>query len=379
MGLSLGRESEYNNARIPALDYRWPACACRTQTGGATGKINVMFSERTYIRKTRYAAQLFFLLLTIFIGYNFYRFVLHFINPVYPYVQRPPSVDAFLPIGGFMAFKYFLLTGIIEPVHPSGFILFVAVVLVSMLMKKGFCGWICPIGTVSQYFWMAGERIFGRGFTIEKHTDMGLRSLKYVLMSLFLILIGIAMTPNMMVLFFITDYYKTADVRMMRFFTNMSAVTMWVLIALGILSLFYKNFWCRYLCPYGALLGLVSLISPVKIRRNAEKCNHCRSCSIHCPTSIDVEKKEVVSSPECFGCMTCISRCPAEGALDITFRAGKKLKVLRPYLYPAILVIVFYMVIGVGVLSGKWHSQVPNEDYERIIPQLIHVKNGILK
>ena len=194
-----------------------------------------------------------------------------------------------------MAFKYFLLTGIVEPVHPSGFIMFVAILGVSLVVKKGFCGWICPVGTLSQYIWMAGEKVFGRNFRIGPFTDISLRSIKYLLLGLFVFLIGIAMPPNMMALFFIADYYKIVDVRMMKFFTEMTTLTMWVLIALGVLSLLYKNFWCRYLCPYGALLGLLSRFSPFKVRRNEEKCIHCHACTRHCPTLIDVEKKEVVN------------------------------------------------------------------------------------
>ena len=101
-----------------------------------------------------------------------------------------------------MAFKYFLFTGIVDPVHPSGFILFAAILGVSLVMKKGFCGWICPIGTLSQYVWMAGEKVFGRNFRIGRFTDISLRSLKYVLLGLFIFLIGVAMPPNMMALFY---------------------------------------------------------------------------------------------------------------------------------------------------------------------------------
>jgi polyferredoxin len=269
-----------------------------------------------------------------------------------------------------MAFKYFLLTGIIEPVHPSGFILFVAILGVSLVMKKGFCGWICPIGTLSQYVWMAGEKIVGKNFTIEKTTDAILRSLKYILLSLFLLLIGVAMAPNMMLLFFITDYYKVVDVRMMKFFTEMSTLTLWILVALVVLSLLYKNFWCRYLCPYGALLGLLSRFSPFKIRRNEEKCIHCHACTRHCPTLIDVEKRDVVKSEECFGCMTCVSRCPAEGALDLSVRPAKKAHIIKPSLYPLILIVLFYLVIGIGMAAGKWHSQIPYEEYQRLIPEV---------
>ena len=117
-----------------------------------------MHTERTYVRFLRYAVQFGFVLLTLFIGYRFYQFVQHFEVPGRPFVQRPAAVDAFLPIGGLMAFKYFLFTGIVEPVHPSGFILFVAILGVSLIMKKGFCGWICPFGTLHHFFanWKSG-------------------------------------------------------------------------------------------------------------------------------------------------------------------------------------------------------------------------------
>jgi polyferredoxin len=329
-----------------------------------------MNAERPYLRILRYSVQAAFLLLTLFVGHRFYQFVQHFEAAGRPFVQRPPSVDAFLPIGGLMAFKYFILTGIVEPVHPSGFIMFAAILGVSLVMKKGFCGWICPVGTLSQYIWMAGEKVFGRNFRIGPFTDISLRSIKYLLLGLFVFLIGIAMPTNMMALFFIADYYKIVDVRMMKFFTEMTTLTLWVLVALGTLSLLYKNVWCRYLCPYGALLGLLSRISPFKVRRNEEKCIHCHACTRHCPTLIDVEKTEVVTSEECFGCLTCVSRCPAEGALELTAGAGKKVRVVKPWLFPVFLVALFYLVIGIGVATDNWHSKIPYEDYQQLIPEV---------
>lgn len=329
-----------------------------------------MHHERAYLRFLRYSVQAAFFLITLFIGYRFFLFVQQFEKAGLPFVERPASVDAFLPIGGLMAFKYFLLTGIVEPVHPSGFIMFVAILGVSLVMKKGFCGWICPVGTLSQYVWMAGEKVFGKNFRITGFTDVSLRSIKYLLLGLFVFLIGIAMAPSVMALFFIQDYYKIVDVRMMMFFTEMSTRTMWVLIALIALSLLYKNFWCRYLCPYGALLGLASRLSPFKVRRNEEKCIHCHACTTHCPTLIDVEKKDVVKSEECFGCMTCVSRCPAPGAIDLTVNTGKKVSVLKPWLFPILLIVLFYLVIGIGMITDNWHSKIPYEDYQQMVPEV---------
>jgi polyferredoxin len=329
-----------------------------------------MSSPRNSIRYIRYAVQLWFLFVTLVVGWQFYQFVLHFEAPGHPFVQRPPSVDAFLPIGGLMAFKFFAVTGIVEPLHPSGLILFTAITVTSLLLKKGFCGWICPVGTLSQYAWMAGEKVFGRNFRVEQYTDIGLRSIKYVLLSLFFWVIVVAMGSTMILMFFGSDYYKVADVKMLKFFTHMTTLTFWVLVGLGILSLLYKNFWCRYLCPYGALLGIVSRVSPVKVRRSEEKCIHCHACTKACPTLIDVEKKDVVTSGECFGCMTCVSRCPAPGALDMTVKTGSRIDQLKPYLYPILLVALFYLIIGIGVLTGKWHSEIPYEEYQRIVPQI---------
>ena len=320
--------------------------------------------DRRYIRYIRYAVQLWFLLFCIYIGIRFYQFVLHFEKPGHPFVPRPPSVEGFLPIAGFVSFKYALFTGIIEPIHPAALVLFVAIVTVSLLTKKGFCGWICPIGTVSQYMWMVGEKIFGKNFRLKKEYDIPLRAIKYLVMAFFIVFIGIAMVPNMIVLFFITDYYKIVDVKTMKFFTEMSRTTMIVLGIIVVLSFLYKNFWCRYLCPYGALLGLVSKLSPIKIRRNNEHCIHCRSCSKHCPSLIDVEQKEVVTSAECFGCLTCISHCPSKDALSISLR--KKLN-LKPAYYIVTVLAVFYLFVAAGKLTGHWESKLPYSEYKRIL------------
>lgn len=322
---------------------------------------------RRQIRTLRYAVQTFFLLLSISIGYQFYNFVAQLQVGGSTMIQRPPSVDAFLPIAGLMSFKYFLFTGNIEPFHPAALVMFVAIAGVSLVMKKGFCGWICPLGTVSQVFWMAGEKIFGRNFRMQEYADIALRSVKYMVMALFLVLIGVAMRPEMMVLFFVSDYYRIVDVKTMEFFTMMSATVLWVLLGIGVLSLLYKNFWCRYLCPYGALLGLLSRMSPVKISRNSEACSHCGACSANCPSLINIEEKDVVGSAECFACLTCVSHCPSKGALEVTLKKRKERMAFRPFLYPLILVLLFYLVIGAGMVTGHWRSHMPASEYSKIM------------
>jgi polyferredoxin len=161
-----------------------------------------------------------------------------------------------------------------------------------------------------------------------------------------------------------TPYWKVADVKLLKFFTEMSATTQITLGVLSILSLFYKNFWCRYLCPYGGLLGLLSFLSPVKIRRTTS-CIQCGLCTKNCPSLLPVDKKESIRSPECTGCLTCVSYCPAKNALDPSV-AGKK--TIRPEIFIAGVAVLFFGLILLARFTGKWHSSLTYEELYNLMP-----------
>lgn len=328
--------------------------------------------DRTYLRYIRYAVQWGIFSFLTYAGYKFYLFVEHFISPETNLASetilslRSPSVEGFLPIGALMAFKLWVTTGIFDRIHPAGLVIFIAAILMALLLKKSFCGWICPVGALSDFVWKLGRKIFSRNFTMHRYADYPLRSLKYILMLFFIYIIVIKMPSFAIFQFLEGDYYKVADVKMLYFFTEMTGLTFSVLLFLFIFSLFLKNFWCRYLCPYGALLGLISLCSPFKITRNTNACIDCGRCSKNCPSLLPVDKKIRIKSPECTGCLTCVSHCPAKGALDIAFT---KKKVLNPVLFAVLVVALFFGTIGIGMITGKWHSAVSQEEYKRVIPE----------
>ena len=328
--------------------------------------------DRTYLRYIRYAVQWGIFSFLTYAGYKFYLFVEHFISPDTNLTPetilslRSPSVEGFLPIGALMALKLWITTGIFDRVHPAGLVIFGAAILTALFVKKGFCGWICPVGALSDFVWKLGKKIFGRNFTMHRYIDYPLRSLKYILLVFFIYIIIIKMPPFAILGFLEGDYYKIADVKMLYFFTEMTTLTFITLLILFLLSLPFKNFWCRYLCPYGALLGLVSLCSPLKITRNTDACIDCGRCSRSCPSLLPVDKKIRIKSPECTGCLTCVSHCPAKGALDMAFT---KKKVLNPVLFAVLVVALFFGTIGIGMITGKWHSAITQEEYRHIIPE----------
>jgi polyferredoxin len=235
----------------------------------------------------------------------------------------------------------------------------------SIALKKSFCSWVCPVGALSELLYKIGGKIFGRNFNIHPYLDYPLRSLKYILMVFFLFAVVVQMSNWMIFAFMITPYWKIADVKMLGFFTDMTTTTAVVLLVLVVLSIPFKNFWCRYLCPYGALVGLLSYLSPVKITRNDEACTHCHRCTKNCPSLLKVEEQERVTSPECTGCLTCVANCPSRGALDIALPSRKPLK---PLVYAALVAVVFFGIIGTAKLTGHWESAVSYEEYKQLIP-----------
>jgi polyferredoxin len=87
-----------------------------------------------------------------------------------------------------------------------------------------------------------------------------------------------------------------ADIKMLYFFTDITPFAIWVLVSLVVLSILIRNFCCRYLCPYGALLGILSFLSILKIHRNQETCTNCKKCTRTCPVDIKVHKTRSVIS-----------------------------------------------------------------------------------
>ena len=154
-------------------------------------------------------------------------------------------------------------------------VLAVIFLLSSLLLKKTFCSWLCPVGTISEYLWKLGRKFLRRNFTMPYWLDVPLRSLKYLLMAFFLFIV-VSMSAEALNDFLITPFGIIADVKMLNFFRHMGLAGMAVVAMLLLLSVFIQNFWCRFLCPYGALMGIVSILSPARIRRDEESCVEMR-------------------------------------------------------------------------------------------------------
>ncbi len=308
--------------------------------------------------RLRLAVQVAFTFLCVILGVQFTRFLHAARAAELPLPVRPPGVEGFLPISGLMGILDWFHRGELNGIHPAATILIVIFIVMAFLLRKAFCSWICPVGLFSETLARIGQRLFRRNFRPWHWLDIVLRSIKYLILFFFLQAI-VRMSPADLASFIESPYNRVSDIKMYLFFAEMGKTAVIVLLLLAVGSIFINGFWCRYLCPYGALLGLVSKFSPTKIRRSDESCVDCGLCDKVCMARLPVSKLNAVTSTECTGCLDCLSVCP----VDETLFMGTRRRRFSPALFAAMVLILFLAGYAGSRLTGTWQNRISGAEY----------------
>ncbi len=311
----------------------------------------------------RWGVQGAYLLFCLGIGIEFARFHGQILAGGPVTAHRPGAIEAFLPISALMGLKRFLLTGQYDAIHPAGLTIFIAALLSAFFARKVFCSWVCPVGTLSRGIeWLGGKTLWRKrkaDTLVPTWLDRSLMSLKYLLLAFFGWIVLVRMDVPAIEAFMFGQYNVAVDAKMLLFFTDMSRTVAISLVVLAALSFVVKHFWCRYLCPYGAMLGLFSWLSPQKVVRDASACIDCRACTRTCPAEITVHLKAAAATPECTGCLSCVAACPVEDCLTVgrKGRAG-----WSPWLLPAAGLGTILLIWAAARLTGHWNHAIPLPD-----------------
>ena len=226
------------------------------------------------------------------------------------------SVDALCPFGAMETLITWLTTGtLITKIHPSNLVLGLAVLVATLLVGNAFCGWICPFGAVQDALTWVRRKLRLPAIRVPRGLDRALRWGRFVVLAV--ILSFSYVTASL----WFADYDPYVALFGLHWLFEPDTPALWIglsiLAVVVVGSVLVERAWCRYLCPLGGVLSVLSRFSLLRIRRAPTTCTDCSLCDKACPVGIEPSKAAPMVSPDCIGCMDCVTTCPVRGALGV--------------------------------------------------------------
>ena len=180
-------------------------------------------------------------------------------------------------------------------------------------LGRAFCGWACPFGAVQDL--LNNIKIRNKDFNPRpvKYSKYLVLLVTFFLAWLFVDTVFCKFCPSASLFAAIPMMFINPDLNH-GFFFYVHLVTLAMAI---VLFLLVSRFWCRYLCPLGAIMGTFNSVSILKISLSQEKCIKCNICLENCPMGIR-EIDEINDSSDCIKCGVCVEECP-HNALKFNF------------------------------------------------------------
>ena len=225
-----------------------------------------------------------------------------------------------------------------------GLIEFTTVIILTILLGRFFCGWFCAFGTYNDWIHLISKNVFKIDFQVNKKIDSALKYVKYLILLMLLIVLC-----SMKSTIFDTASPWDAFAQITDFSHVLLNLTigfiLLVLITIG--ALFVERFFCRYLCPLGAVFNIVSRVSIFKIKKPNDKCGKCRVCTNNCSMGLPLFKVNNVRGGDCINCLKCVEVCPRKNT-----QANILGENVNPALAGSVAIATFATVYGVNNLGS---------------------------
>ena len=218
------------------------------------------------------------------------------------------NCERWCPFGGVEALYTYASEGnMLCSLGTSNFFILGGVLAMTLLLRRAFCGYLCPLGTISEWLHGLGRRLHLPEIRVGPKLDRVLAALKYVVLAIILILTWRAGE-------LIFRGFDPCYALISRHGTD---ITYWAYVVAGavaVASLLMITPFCRWFCPMAAVLNPLSRFGLTRVTRDAEACVDCGLCSKNCPAAIPVDQLPQVNVARCLSCLNCVESCPVGGA-----------------------------------------------------------------
>jgi ferredoxin len=254
------------------------------------------------------------------------------------------NAEVWCPFGGIEGlYTYWSEGNLICSLGVSNFYILAGVFLMTLLLRRAFCGYVCPIGTISDWIHAAARRLRIPHPRIPAWADRGLGLLKYVVLAAIVLF-----TWQAGELLF--RGYCPAYALISRHGADIAWWAYAVAGTIGAVSLVVAMPFCRWFCPFAAVLSPLSRFGLTRVKRDTAACTGCRACSRACPMAIPVDALAQVTAARCLACLNCVEACPKASAGALTWGPPQRLGGR----WPQAVLVAILLVCTAGAVSAAW-------------------------
>lgn len=281
------------------------------------------------------------------------------------WIEKAAPVDAYCP---FWALENIIKLAtsweFLQRIYFSNYILLIIFVIMTIVFGRVFCWFFCPLGALQEWLRLLWKKLWiKKEFELPSTIDKYWRYFKYVI----LVLIVVLSYKYWELIFRYYDPFVAFSHLWNEFEELYIAYSiLWLIL---ILSLFTKNWWCRYFCPLGAFFWIIRKISFFKLIQDEKTCIKCSLCNKSCPVNLDIKDMKSANSAECISCLKCVKVCP-KNSLSIKI-ANKQ---INKWVFNKVVVFWFFILLIVMIFlpfrQTKSFSNIKGVDWKINIENL---------